>query len=376
MLAGQSLIERPLHLTPSAASLQVRDLLAQADLAVTNLEVALDSGGGWPVRDTTSHVAPESVLDTLAWFGFGAVALASNHAFDLGPPGILAGLGATRQRGMLAAGTGPDAVTAGEPGFGLAASRRVAMVAVVAAENPPQSHALDAAGQLPARPGVNRLRVNIESGSGEPGHSVGGRWAPEETDVMALLRHTRAAARLTDVVVVYLHNHYWATPQERTPNWVREFARRCIDNGASVVLGHGTPVLQGLEFHRGHLIAYGLGSFVFHTHRPASYDAGAWESLLVDADLGPDGTANEVRLHPVIHGCHPERPGAGRPIDAPASEVPDSGPALPEARTASRILARVAELSEPFGAEVVTTPEGAAFLRPTVPAPVSATAHH
>ena len=192
---------------------------------------------------------------------------------------------------------------------------------------------------------------------------------------MVLLRHIRAATRLTDVVVVYLHNHYWATPQERTPDWVREFSRRCIDNGASVVLGHGTPVLQGLEFYRGHLIAYGLGSFVFHTHRPASYGVDAWESLLVDVDLGPDGTATEVRLHPVIHGCHPDRPDAGAPIDATDVEAADGGPMLADATSANRILARVAELSEPFGAEVVTTAEGGALLRPAAPTPVSATAH-
>ena len=39
------------------------------------------------------------------------------------------------------------------------------------------------------------------------------------------------------------------------------FSHAMIDAGASIVIGHGPHVLRGMEFYRGHLIAYSLGNF-------------------------------------------------------------------------------------------------------------------
>lgn len=346
VLAGQSLIERPLVATPSSAS--IRDVVRASDLAVTNLEAAISAPGGWPVRDMTSHVAPEGVLDTLEWFGFSAVALASNHAFDLGPPGIVAALEATRRRGMLAAGTGHDADSAARPGFAEFAGRRVGLVGIVAAANPPGAHALNARDGLPARPGVNRLRVNeaLDAPHGADAE-------PDHGDVDALVKSVRSAAAAADFVVVYLHNHYWANPQHATPTWVRALAKRCVEAGASTFLGHGTPVTQGFELYQGHLLAYGLGSFVFHTRKPDRYDIHAWESALVEVDLAPDGTALDVRVRPTIHGAHADLRGQGD--GAPVFATPDR---------AREIVVRLDELSRRLGACVTTGGDGLARVAP------------
>lgn len=384
-LAGQSLIERPLHEAPSAGSQRIRELISNSDLAITNLEVAIETPGGWPVRDTTTHSADETVLDTLAWFGFRGVALASNHAFDLGPAGIVAALDATKRRQMITAGTGCDAATAAAPGIAAIGDTTVALHAVVAAQNPVGAHALDATAASRERPGINRLRVDelisldsaqvsvlqqidiaraSASDVGEPRNSLvtakisdftscsDRAWrAPDAADVATLLRSVRASAREADIVIVYLHNHYWANPPESTPSWVSGLARRCIDDGASVVFGHGTPAMQGIEFYRGHLIAYGLGSFVFHTRKPARYDTTAWESVLIDADLDGAGLVEEVRLHPLIHGRHPARdPRDGH----------DGSPAIAETVTGQGILARLDQLSAPFGTKIAIASDGIA----------------
>lgn len=391
VLAGQSLIERPLHVVPSAGSTKVRELIVAADLAITNLEVAIGAADGWPVRDTTSHTAPDAVLDSLVWFGFRGVALASNHAFDLGPTGIVTALDATQRRGMITAGTGHDATAAATAGIALIGRTKVAMYGVVAAQKPAGAHALDATDTSGARPGVNRLRVHehvslddaqmalldeieklrVSAGDiGEPhaplltaeisratdGNSTGRRRAwrvADEDDVAALLRAVRGAAQDADVVVVYLHNHYWGDPSESTPSWVQELARRCIDEGASVVLGHGTPAMQGLELYRGHLIAYGLGSFVFHTRNPKRYDTSAWESVLVDVRLTAGGVVEQAFLHPIVHGCHPERE---------ATDGNDGSPDIAKPTTRQSILARLSRLSAGFGTNVAIGPDGSATL--------------
>jgi hypothetical protein len=43
---------------------------------------------------------------------------------------------------------------------------------------------------------------------------------------------------------------------------LRRWARAVIDAGADAVIGHGPHVLRGVEFYRGHLIAYSLGNFL------------------------------------------------------------------------------------------------------------------
>jgi poly-gamma-glutamate synthesis protein (capsule biosynthesis protein) len=326
----------------------VRAVIEPADLAVTNLETAINAGDGWPVRDTTSHIAPEEVLDTLSWLGFRAISLASNHAFDLGPPGIIAALDATRRRRVLTAGSGLDASGARQPGFAEFAGRRVALVGVVAAENPPGSHALDAVDGVPARPGVNRLRVAPPGGAGEDVAAL-------DADVEALLSSVRRAAAAAEIVLVYLHNHYWATPQHATPRWVRTLAKQCVDAGASVFFGHGTPAMQGFEFHRGHLIAYGLGSLVFHTHKPESYDQRAWESALLDIDVAADGTAREVRLRPLVHGRHPDLGELDGRTDSPTLASPERSRA---------IAARLHDLSKPFGTTIDIAGGDIAHVRP------------
>jgi poly-gamma-glutamate synthesis protein (capsule biosynthesis protein) len=380
-LAGQSLIERPMHADPVAGG-PLRALLGRADLAVTNLEVAMEGDpAGWPMRETTVHSAPETVLDSLMWFGFGAVALASNHTCDLGPPGVLAALDAAHRRSLLVAGAGVTAVAAAAPGSAEIAGRRVALVAAVAAANPPTAAALDASALLPARPGINRFRVRetltvtaedarvleaLEAMSVSSHRAAG---APEGlrvfgaeitvgamrssqlrgdgADLDRFLDTIGKARESNDIVIAYLHSHYWASPIDHTPEWARHLGRRCVDAGASVVLGHGTPVLQGLELYRDGLVAHGLGSFVFHTRRPAAYvDTAVWESLIVDVDIAPDGRIVEVRLHPMVHGRHPDLAAA-----------PEGMPTLSGSVRAGSILRRVDLLSREFGTCVEISPE-------------------
>ncbi|HVX68484.1 MAG TPA: CapA family protein [Mycobacteriales bacterium] len=89
----------------------------------------------------------------------------------------------------------------------------------------------------------------------------------------ALIRKARNEAR---VVVVYMHagaegstmthvtgNEEFAFGEDRgNPE---KFAHMAIRNGASLVIASGPHVLRGMQFYRGHLIAYSLGNFAnFH----------------------------------------------------------------------------------------------------------------
>jgi poly-gamma-glutamate capsule biosynthesis protein CapA/YwtB (metallophosphatase superfamily) len=52
--------------------------------------------------------------------------------------------------------------------------------------------------------------------------------------------------------------------------WQRIFAKRCAEAGASVFVGHGAPLLQGVEIHRGAPLFYGWATLC---SRPRSRQA-------------------------------------------------------------------------------------------------------
>ena len=80
------------------------------------------------------------------------------------------------------------------------------------------------------------------------------------------------ARRQASVVVVYMHagaegagadhvtrqSEYYVGENRGNPYL---FAHAAIDDGASLVIASGPHVLRGIEFYRGHLIAYSLGDF-------------------------------------------------------------------------------------------------------------------
>ncbi|MDR3591934.1 MAG: CapA family protein [Negativicutes bacterium] len=63
------------------------------------------------------------------------------------------------------------------------------------------------------------------------------------------------------VVVVSFH---WGVEGSYFPDVdQRELAHYAIDQGADAVIGHHPHVLQGIEFYKGHPVAYSLGNFAF-----------------------------------------------------------------------------------------------------------------
>jgi Bacterial capsule synthesis protein PGA_cap len=107
-----------------------------------------------------------------------------------------------------------------------------------------------------------------------------------------LIQQARSEA---DVVVVYMHagaegsdaDH--VTGSEET--YVGEdrgnpeaFAHAAIDDGADLVVASGPHVLRGMEFYRGHLIAYSLGNFAGYHNFSTSGDLDLSGILKVSLD--------------------------------------------------------------------------------------------
>lgn len=322
-LIGQCLIRHDLRLRSWPGFAPLARQLRENDACFSDLEVVIRGPReGAPTRQLdTVHTAEPAVLDCLRDFGVTFLATSNNHAFDVGTGGILDTMDALRAHRLAFAGSGLTVDDAAAPSFQQTAAGRLAVVAAAA------GMVREGGAATRSRPGVHELR--------------GGKDGLDASDAERMLESLRRAAREGAVVIAYLHNHLWEDDMARTPEWQREFARRCIDAGANVFAAHGAPLLQGLELYRGAPLFHGLGSFVFQTRKAEdAYGEPTWESLVaecrfegrrfVGAQLTP------VSLAPVGEGGPEDLVTRGRPSPATAGQ-------------ARVTLARVAGLSRRLG---------------------------
>jgi len=216
----------------------VKPILTRDDLSVGNLECAAASSGSPASKRFTFRAAPES-LAGLRRGGIEAVTVANNHTLDYGPVALLETLAHLRQSGLVAAGGGQDAASAGRPPLFHLGTHTVALLA------------------------ASRVLPSFSWTAGV--HRPGLASAYEPSRMLKGIKSVRSQA---EIVAVYLH---WGRESAVLPEeYQRALARRCIDAGADLVVGSHSHVLQGFEYYRGRLIAYGLGNFVFTNHGNAT----------------------------------------------------------------------------------------------------------
>lgn len=117
------------------------------------------------------------------------------------------------------------------------------------------------------------------------------------------------------------------------------FAHMAIDAGADLVIASGPHVLRGMQFYKGHLIAYSLGNFAGYNNFST---AGVLdESVILHVTLSPAGSFVGAQLYPIVFE------GSGQPVPG------GSGPSL------------IGELSrEDFGAGAATVSTSGAVSPP------------
>lgn len=337
-LAGQSLIRHDPLPGAGADTSALIDLLHGCDAAFTNFEGSIAGRfGGWPMKDKAAHGIAPALLDVLTQFGFTHLSLANNHAGDLGPNGILSTLEETQARGFTVAGTGPTLTAATQAGLGTG----IALVAMDAGPWDASVYASDGVEGGPGRPGVNRLKVSRRLGlppevlaqfatlAAQMGDSqrlktrvaVGfqsptppgcqsffgltleaaeapeERWTVDETDLARQEAAIAAAKASGALVIASLHTHHWPADWERPAPWIPGLARRLLAAGADLFVGHGAPVLHGMDLIDGKPAFYGLGNFLFHSQRQSVRPhPSLWRSILAVPSFA-GGRLNGVDVH-------------------------------------------------------------------------------
>ena len=288
-------------------------IINQGDVKFFNLETTLnkegecfasqESGGTW------LRTNPE-VLDDIKNLGFNMTSFNNNHAMDYSFDGLLSTLDYVEKSGLVHAGVGRNLAEASAPRYLETEQGRVALIAV----NTTLSGQMVAGAQtdrMKGRPGVNPLRVkqhveldkekfailqNIikESGinvareiSKKEGYYGGVTTGIEtiggisfvcgettkrvrrcdERDLERIKNAIYEASLQADYIMISLHAHdMGVTEKEEPADFVEDFARFCIDNGAHAVVGHGPHLLRPIEIYKDCPIFYSLGDFVLQLY--------------------------------------------------------------------------------------------------------------
>ncbi len=212
----------------AAVFAEVTPVLRQADVVVGNLECVL-TASGLPRDDKLCLQANPHYAAVLREAGFTHLSLANNHSFDFGETGYRHTTEVLRSVGIAPFGAGDDLEASTRPVFFEKAGVQIALLAACDESTKPGAQAGEAqVGAAPLQP--DRLRAQV-----------------------------RSLSECVDHVVVVLHwgFEYSAYP---TPEQA-QLARQLIDDGARLVLGHHSHMIQGIEHYREGLIVYSLGNF-------------------------------------------------------------------------------------------------------------------
>lgn len=333
--SGDFLIHIPLpegHPGAEALAEQIK----KADVRLTNLETTVTNydcfassfSGGTPMT-----ASPERLNDVKR-YGFQACGCANNHAMDFSFDGLRSTMRHLDEAGLLRAGIGNSLEEASAPATIPTAHGDVAFFAQTAVYygNDSGRAGYGHDGILP-RPGVNGLRhideclvtreqmaylkqlahdtmVNAEDeldaafgyGKADDGtfnfgtvkfcvaEKTGKFSRCNSTDMERTERAIREALQNHRYVVASIHSHQFpGRVEHEVDHYVEEFAHRCIDAGASAVVGTGNHLLKGIEIYKGKPIFYCLGNFIFHPEYVSKISADVVEGFGFPLELtGPE----------------------------------------------------------------------------------------
>jgi hypothetical protein len=246
---GDSLASDP----TSALGPTVPQLLAGANLSMTNFESAL-TDGTCPDTQSKQYVfyAPSSAVTAFQGAGISLITEANNHGEDCGAAGLQMALTTKQQSGYNILGIGQNAAQAFTPYQTTINGQHITIVAA--------TQVID-----------SNLQTAWTATATQPGLA-------SAYDVNDLIAAVQAARKTADTVVVYLH---WGTELDACPNPLQEpLAQLLVKAGADIIVGTHAHVLLGAGYLGSAFVDYGLGNFAFYDNTPPENASG---SLVITA---------------------------------------------------------------------------------------------
>lgn len=336
-VSGDSFITMKQMVHSEPAFIRLRNIIRNADIAFTNLEMllhnyesdcipAVQSGG-------TYTRAPPDIIEDLKWMGFDLYSTANNHSLDYTYGGLRRTIKHLKESKVTFAGTGENMAEARSPAYRDTPKGRVALISATSS-----FAAFGRAGRqrrdMRGRPGVNSLRydswhevdgetfckikeLSVAMNQGDViqpedkdtfyflgnkfkvGNNLGRRSKTNKADMKGNLESVKHAARQADWVLLSLHAHEGAIDDVDTPaDFIGEFGRAALDAGAHAVIGHGHHGLRGLEIHEGRPLFYSLGDFIFQNQTLDRMPSDFYERYDIDPYRGTPADPFDKRTKP------------------------------------------------------------------------------
>jgi poly-gamma-glutamate synthesis protein (capsule biosynthesis protein) len=238
-----------------------KEILQTATTLMGNQEIPLSNRGAMYTKKTWLLRADPRTVQSLNLAGFDIVTLANNHILDYGPIAMQDTLDALDSAKIAHVGAGAN----------LDEARRAVFITT------PNGIKLAFLSYSLVYPEI------FWASKTRPGTPYG--------DPAYFVPDIQKAKTMADYVIVSFH---WSDELHFYPSdYQKIYGRKCIDAGASVVIGHHPHVLQGLEVYKKGLIAYSLGNFVFGSRSTRVKD-----SMILSIEYDKNGLI-QAKLYPV-----------------------------------------------------------------------------
>jgi hypothetical protein len=305
----------------------VAAVLSASDLTFGNLEgVLLD--GGRPRKVCTNPAAcflfrsPSRYAEHFVDAGFDVLSLANNHARDFGEAGRTATMRTLDTAGIAHSGREGDFASL------VVNDVKVAVLAFAVTQKSNLMHDYDVAAETVLEHAATHDVVVVSFHGGAEGNDV-----------------TR---------LPFAEEEYVGEPRGD----VVHFARKVVDAGADLVLGHGPHVVRAMERYHDRLIAYSLGNFA--TYYGISVDGLNGIAPILKVTLDGEGRFIEGEIYSTVQmrpggpvrdesrqALHLIRDLSHQDFGTPGIRFLDNGRILPEARPTFREHVREVEASDP-----------------------------
>ena len=241
------------------------DILKSADYAFANLEGAIGGtiGDGKKCKSNNCHAfrQPQDTALMLANAGIDAVALANNHAMDMGQSGKI-----STMKALDDAKVGHTGHIGQKPLFIERKGKKIGLVAFSANYN------------------VNDFRKRdffIKTIKD----------AKKSCDILLVSIHMGAEGKAQAIKVIDQKEIFLG---ENRGNPYTD-SRAAIDAGADMVIGHGPHVPRGIDLYKNKLIVYSLGNFL--TARGINISGISGAAPIVVANLAENGDIVDFKVH-------------------------------------------------------------------------------
>ena len=224
----------------------LKPIFNRTDLVVVNLESPFTNSNK-NFKKTVPLKANPAYAHILKDNNVDAVGLANNHIMDYGSQGLNDTLTTLDKYNITHIGAGENLQQALQPSYFDINGQRVAV--------------------------INFMDLTTFRGFGKselpPATDNSPGFAPAQWDLVK--NNIDTAKSQADIVIILFHygNEYSLTPNK----YQTELSRKCIDEGADIVVGSHPHVPQSIESYRGKLIFYSLGNCVFDQSNPITKDS-------------------------------------------------------------------------------------------------------